>query len=105
MIRRPPRSTLFPYTTLFRSFARLLGAEFGRALRTDVLLVLPHVDGRPLPAPHAHDDGLADAEPEGRIRLLRHPLRLLPVALLAGGRLEKHSQLATPRLPPLLPGP
>src|SRR5256886_7127911 len=23
MIRRPPRSTLFPYTTLFRSFARL----------------------------------------------------------------------------------
>src|SRR3712207_7942843 len=25
MIRRPPRSTLFPYTTLFRSCARLLG--------------------------------------------------------------------------------
>src|SRR3712207_7359353 len=23
MIRRPPRSTLFPYTTLFRSYARL----------------------------------------------------------------------------------
>src|SRR3712207_9553701 len=25
MIRRPPRSTLFPYTTLFRSFAVVLG--------------------------------------------------------------------------------
>src|SRR2546426_2060228 len=25
MIRRPPRSTLFPYTTLFRSFADMLG--------------------------------------------------------------------------------
>src|SRR2546422_3671415 len=25
MIRRPPRSTLFPYTTLFRSHARLAG--------------------------------------------------------------------------------
>src|SRR5438067_5548248 len=25
MIRRPPRSTLFPYTTLFRSVLRLLG--------------------------------------------------------------------------------
>src|SRR3712207_7376055 len=25
MIRRPPRSTLFPYTTLFRSNKRLLG--------------------------------------------------------------------------------
>src|SRR2546430_2781689 len=24
MIRRPPRSTLFPYTTLFRSYQRLL---------------------------------------------------------------------------------
>src|SRR2546430_6531665 len=30
MIRRPPRSTLFPYTTLFRSDARLPG-------RTDLL--------------------------------------------------------------------
>src|SRR2546422_7277078 len=26
MIRRPPRSTLFPYTTLFRSLNRQLGA-------------------------------------------------------------------------------
>src|SRR3712207_7147211 len=25
MIRRPPRSTLFPYTTLFRSLSRALG--------------------------------------------------------------------------------
>src|SRR3712207_7383083 len=28
MIRRPPRSTLFPYTTLFRSRAHTAGAEF-----------------------------------------------------------------------------
>src|SRR5256886_9084274 len=27
MIRRPPRSTLFPYTTLFRSDARRVGSE------------------------------------------------------------------------------
>src|SRR5258707_11366397 len=26
MIRRPPRSTLFPYTTLFRSHSRMSGA-------------------------------------------------------------------------------
>src|SRR5947208_11325186 len=31
MIRRPPRSTLFPYTTLFRSRVRLL-APLGRAV-------------------------------------------------------------------------
>src|SRR5688572_31228350 len=34
MIRRPPRSTLFPYTTLFRSDRRsLAGGEFRRADR------------------------------------------------------------------------
>src|SRR5689334_24545059 len=27
MIRRPPRSTLFPYTTLFRSVGRVVGTE------------------------------------------------------------------------------
>src|SRR2546430_7741006 len=32
MIRRPPRSTLFPYTTLFRSRADDLRAGAGRAL-------------------------------------------------------------------------
>src|SRR5690349_22088756 len=33
MLRRPPRSTLFPYTTLFRSAGRL-----GRRIRTDRVL-------------------------------------------------------------------
>src|SRR2546425_9050812 len=28
MIRRPPRSTLFPYTTLFRSLPEVLTADF-----------------------------------------------------------------------------
>src|SRR3989454_8180185 len=31
MIRRPPRSTLFPYTTLFRSLFHALSAEVDRA--------------------------------------------------------------------------
>src|SRR5688572_32076297 len=33
MIRRPPRSTLFPYTTLFRSFRRQQGS--GKARQAD----------------------------------------------------------------------
>src|SRR5256885_2391040 len=38
MIRRPPRSTLFPYTTLFRSIERhLVAAELGRDLLIDVV--------------------------------------------------------------------
>src|SRR3712207_7493126 len=37
MIRRPPRSTLFPYTTLFRSKGRnvVLGKKFGSPLITN----------------------------------------------------------------------
>ena len=38
MIRRPPRSTLFPYTTLFRSKARLrFSARVSAALREEGL--------------------------------------------------------------------
>src|SRR5258706_3933196 len=32
MIRRPPRSTLFPYTTLFRSWIRWWRCELNRGL-------------------------------------------------------------------------
>src|SRR3712207_9453593 len=34
MIRRPPRSTLFPYTTLFRSFILRWYSNAGRAVAT-----------------------------------------------------------------------
>src|SRR2546427_8334160 len=39
MIRRPPRSTLFPYTTLFRS---LLDEQHGDAARVDPLDHVEH---------------------------------------------------------------
>src|SRR3712207_7208738 len=55
MIRRPPRSTLFPYTTLFRSFQVVGEAADGadalsaaRDLAPDVVLLdvqLPDIDG------------------------------------------------------------
>src|SRR5947209_16142506 len=35
MIRRPPRSTLFPYTTLFRSRGHCAAHRRGRGLRSD----------------------------------------------------------------------
>src|SRR2546422_4639449 len=41
MIRRPPRSTLFPYTTLFRS----LVAEARLELRVTGVARLQHLDG------------------------------------------------------------
>src|SRR3712207_6889830 len=42
MIRRPPRSTLFPYTTLFRSngYGKSLWASFGSASGAAAVVVL-----------------------------------------------------------------
>src|SRR2546430_10533737 len=76
MIRRPPRSTLFPYTTLFRS-------ELGREVLLDVVLErLPHVvivadalavgaDGEePLELPQLRtqpQDALSDREPGAQL--------------------------------------
>src|SRR2546430_14418230 len=39
MIRRPPRSTLFPYTTLFRSLALLVAEDYRQAL-SEVLVAI-----------------------------------------------------------------
>src|SRR2546428_8743598 len=38
MIRRPPRSTLFPYTTLFRSYRRASAAWIARMASTTLSL-------------------------------------------------------------------
>src|SRR3712207_8089793 len=53
MIRRPPRSTLFPYTTLFRSVRELLLERLGRkAVR---LSLHDEVDNLDPTAGHARD--------------------------------------------------
>src|SRR5258706_162791 len=41
MIRRPPRSTLFPYTTLFRSLSST--TLFFRSLQQTIFQALPHL--------------------------------------------------------------
>src|SRR3712207_7566317 len=45
MIRRPPRSTLFPYTTLFRSDAGSAAAQSGAELGQRVCQFQPHRRG------------------------------------------------------------
>src|SRR3712207_8016180 len=62
MIRRPPRSTLFPYTTLFRSCAEARGRIFrrGHDLRARVHRALRAVEK--LLDVHAHQGGGHDAE-------------------------------------------
>src|SRR2546427_5567049 len=72
MIRRPPRSTLFPYTTLFRSRARARPQRDYRALRQSGLdevaapdLGLAHGVARADAARHEHHQrGLAPVRSE-----------------------------------------
>src|SRR3712207_8968889 len=56
MIRRPPRSTLFPYTTLFRSFVEVIVE--GRDLPEDQVREL--ADGRVYSGLQAESLGLVD---------------------------------------------
>src|SRR3712207_8828494 len=77
MIRRPPRSTLFPYTTLFRSCSLLKECPLSRATPSPCTLrVLPDVP-----------PGMGDVE--------HHPIRAGPlhfkVARAARGRSEEHT--------------
>src|SRR3712207_5418984 len=46
MIRRPPRSTLFPYTTLFRSRSSVEGSEVRTLARARTQTVLGRLDSR-----------------------------------------------------------
>src|SRR5260370_11820320 len=74
MIRRPPRSTLFPYTTLFRSLGRL-GLSF------DALVLHPQLDDVA---------NLAGAFPGTKI-VLNHVGRLVGTGAYAGKRSEEHT--------------
>src|SRR3712207_5645573 len=56
MIRRPPRSTLFPYTTLFRSFGPVEVQPLSRIQR----LSGPHLHRSWLNVPHVTHDDEAD---------------------------------------------
>src|SRR2546427_9603093 len=83
MIRRPPRSTLFPYTTLFRSAVAQACADLLRRQRV-ATVAHQHAAGRDL---HAHADcrrpvtctladGRTDRCADGRARSEEHTSEL-----------------------------
>src|SRR3712207_7936902 len=59
MIRRPPRSTLFPYTTLFRSYRERHGASGAKSDRGDA-----HVLAEIVRLDRAHHRSIAGDSPE-----------------------------------------
>src|SRR2546422_6829266 len=84
MIRRPPRSTLFPYTTLFRSHRHGLRGTGGATHRQEASRVLGSGHrrrDRPRPGPHAVSAGATDAgERAPPLLQLRPGARDLPQA-------------------------
>src|SRR2546428_2375031 len=70
MIRRPPRSTLFPYTTLFRSQSRCVG----HALAGQALLWLRRAD-----------------EAKTELDAARRELETVPTVTLGIDRSEEHT--------------
>src|SRR2546422_3546965 len=79
MIRRPPRSTLFPYTTLFRSYPR---DPHARPARTRVCQLDPRRVG-----PRARSGARS-----------HHAIAADPGALRVGGRSEEHTSELQSRL-------
>src|SRR2546422_10920985 len=99
MIRRPPRSTLFPYTTLFRSRAAPRGAV-ARVLRRDRADRRRRLARRPAPVPR-----VALRQGRGR-RLLERPAHRGAIRRLRDGAPHGGAIPAAPRVrsdaPPLL---
>src|SRR2546425_10318848 len=90
MIRRPPRSTLFPYTTLFRSLRECLSQRGDTVCRRSSGGVLTAADDLgDLHVGHPHEvvvgDGLSLLEGKGLERLPQAGLPAPGTALVRGG--------------------
>src|SRR2546426_12468529 len=70
MIRRPPRSTLFPYTTLFRSVQRRSGRERGTDGGTERARAVGDAAEREGPPGELPRGARQLGEASGRVRLL-----------------------------------
>src|SRR5258708_3820364 len=81
MIRRPPRSTLFPYTTLFRSLALLPAQSGARSVHAVPLTPALHWPGAPLRS----QSGFLFVLLWSCASPLRSILPLLSVAVVLGG--------------------
>src|SRR4051812_49920409 len=90
MIRRPPRSTLFPYTTLFRSL------RVGMQRRLEQRILCGELDD--FPEIH-HGDAMADMLDHAKIRSEEHTSELQShVNLVCRLLLEKKKEMIKDRL-------
>src|ERR1039458_4540200 len=88
MIRRPPRSTLFPYTTLFRSGRIDDGADFDHVGAELGVSSVDRGDFEGLPAPDLAGETLGESKFHTHRRSLRDPEHAVAaVDLLAGANI------------------
>src|SRR3712207_7671979 len=102
MIRRPPRSTLFPYTTLFRSGGDLpANTPFASVVRTvaDPLRAVRAIAGRPLLMVHGRSDRTVTPRSEEHTSELQSRNISYAVFCLKKKKLNKYS-LRTMLSPP-----
>src|SRR3989442_5274701 len=76
MIRRPPRSTLFPYTTLFRSHLRFGRVHRGQLVATELLLA-PRLGGQDAVARSEEHTSELQSRPHLVCRLLLEKKKIL----------------------------
>src|SRR3712207_9552380 len=89
MIRRPPRSTLFPYTTLFRSF--LVGILPRSTLQYSCFHTPPHCSTR-VPFPIHERRGKKNSQKFAPgFGKWHHALRWKGMTRLGGSRSEEHT--------------
>src|SRR2546430_10421999 len=67
MIRRPPRSTLFPYTTLFRSRERLAGHHRGVVAAVVVRLDDARLEPRPERGEHRSEEHTSELQSQSNL--------------------------------------
>src|SRR5438876_8179654 len=95
MIRRPPRSTLFPYTTLFRSLGRV-GNLLGRRLapqRLPQVFRRPHDARQVGGAVERHAHGAPLARSEEHTSELQSPVHLVCRLLLEKKKKKKNNKM------------
>src|SRR5256885_6978566 len=92
MIRRPPRSTLFPYTTLFRSGRQCRDLAVGRRQHDDIGRALAEIDRVGAGGDRA---GLRSEEHTSE---LQSPCNLVCRLLLEKKKKAEHGTTLTPEL-------
>src|SRR2546430_9158078 len=97
MIRRPPRSTLFPYTTLFRSPSRRPRAgRRGRGARNPPPPAALAVAGGRLPSPRRAPGGAARVRVDRAAAALPGARVRGPLASHVGGIVKEEGSMTAP---------